>query len=116
MEVFYASRLLKHRTFVRKVAMIYVAIFLLNVMDLILTHLAVNVLQVATEANPIMAPIIDKWIIVPIKLGAALAVVFGLRYCRKMKLGRAVTWFVLVFYILIVLSNSLTLVIELFLL
>ena len=93
--------------------MIYAAIFLLNVLDLALSHVAVNVLQVATELNPLMRPILGSWVIVPVKLGAALFVVVVLYRCREMKLGRAATWFILVVYVLVVLNNSLTLLIEL---
>jgi len=92
--------------------MIYVAIYLLNVMDLLLTHAAVNVLQVAEEFNPLMAPIVGSWVIVPVKLGAALFVVLCLYRCRKLKLGRAAAWFILVVYILVVLNNSVVLLLE----
>jgi hypothetical protein len=92
--------------------MIYAAIFFLNVLDLMLTHTAVNVLQVAEEFNPLMAPIVGSWLIVPVKLGAALFVVYGLHRCRAMKLGRAAAWFLLVVYILVVLNNSAVLFLE----
>ncbi len=92
--------------------MLYVAIYLLNVADLLLTHAAVNVLQVASELNPLMAPIVGSWVIVPVKLGAALVVVYSLYRCRKLKLGRAAAWFILILYILVVVNNSLTLLLE----
>ncbi len=93
--------------------MIYAAIYLLNVLDLLLTHAAVNVLQVAEEFNPLMAPIVGSWIIFPVKLGAALVVVICLYRYRRLKMGRAAAWFVLILYILVVANNSITLLLEL---
>ena len=91
--------------------MLYASIFLLNVMDLILSHYAINVLQVAEELNPIMAPILSSWLIVPVKLGAALLVVLGFMWAEKKarRATRAAAWFVLVVCILVVANNSLVL-------
>jgi hypothetical protein len=94
--------------------MIYVLIYALNVADLILTHYAVNVMQIAEEANPLMAPIVGSWVIVPVKLTAALLVVAAFYRLRRLKMARAATWFVLVLYILVVFNNSVTILAELF--
>lgn len=94
--------------------MIYVTIFLLNVADLLTTHLAVNVLQVATEGNPIMAPIIaNLWLIVPLKLGGAFLMCWLLYRARtkypRWKAARVVGRGVVVFYVLVVINNTLVL-------
>jgi hypothetical protein len=98
--------------------MIYVAIFLLNVLDLLTTHLAVNVLQVATEGNPFMAPIVGSWLIIPVKLlGACLMVYIAHRARTKYpqwKVAKGATLFALMLYILIVINNSLTIIAEVY--
>lgn len=93
--------------------MIYISIFLLNVADLLTTHLAVNVYQVAAEANPIMAAILGSWVIVPVKLGLAALMVYLLWRARvkhpKWQAAKIAAWGVLVFYTLVVINNSLIL-------
>lgn len=100
--------------------MLYVMILLLNVLDLITTHFAVNVFQVAVEANPFMAPIVGTWLIVPVKLIGAFLMAYGLHYCNKKypqrKAAKRIAWFVLILYILVVLNNGLTLIAELYVL
>ena len=95
--------------------MIYLTIFLLNVADLLTTHLAVNVYRVATEANSLMAPIIaNLWLIVPLKLGGAFLMCCLLYRARtkypRWRLAKAVGRGVLVFYTLVVINNSLVLI------
>lgn len=96
--------------------MIYALIYALNVADLLLTHYAVNVMQIAVEANPLMAPIVGTWVIVPVKLMGALVTVAGLYHLRRLKPARAAAWFVLVLYVCIVLNNSFTIWVEVLLL
>ena len=86
----------------------YLIIFLLNVFDLALTHVAVNILGYV-ELNPLMAPIVSSWWIVPVKLIGAFLVAYGLWRCRKIKAGRVVAWGVLLMYLLVVLDNGITL-------
>jgi hypothetical protein len=62
-----------------------------------------------------MAPIVGTWVIVPVKLTGALVTVVGLYYLRRLKPARAAAWFVLVLYVLIVLNNSITILVEVFL-
>jgi hypothetical protein len=86
---------------------IYTLVYVLNVADLVLTHYAVNVAQIAEEANPLMAPIVSSWVMVPIKLIIPLAVLIGFYCVRSLKLARVATWILLVFYIFVVFNNSL---------
>ena len=87
--------------------MLYALVYALNVADLVLTYYAINIAQIAAEANPLMAPIVSTWIMVPIKLVVPLVVLIGFYCVRRVKLARAATWFLLVNYIFVVLNNSL---------
>ena len=90
--------------------MIYVIIFLLNVADLVTTHIGVNIMGYE-ELNPLAALIIGSWLIVPLKLGGAFLVAYGLWWCRKKKAGRVAAWGILLLYILVVVNNSAALLI-----
>lgn len=93
--------------------MLYVSIFLLNVLDLILTHIGVNIMGFY-ELNPIFRPLISSWVIVPLKLGGAFLVAYGLYYVQKKvpgwKLARGVTWGVVILYSLVVINNAIALI------
>jgi hypothetical protein len=100
--------------------MLYIAIFVLNVLDLAFTHVAVNILGYQ-ELNPIMAPIVGSWVIIPIKLGLAGLAVYLLwrangRCVKWPRAPKIAAWIVFVFYILVVLNNGLILILELYLL
>lgn len=85
--------------------MIYALVYVLNVADLVLTHYAINVMQIAEEANPLMAPIVSSWVMVPIKLVVPLVVLGGFYHVRSLKLARVATWILLVFYSFVVFNN-----------
>ncbi len=93
--------------------MIYAGIFILNVLDLITTHLGVNLMGFQ-ELNPVMRPIVGSWVIVPIKLGTALLVVHVFyRLNQKFpewKFAINVTRGVLLFYSLVVINNLVNIV------
>ena len=89
--------------------MIYLMIFVLNALDLITTHIGVNIMGFY-ELNPVMRPLIGSWVIVPLKLGGAFLVAYMLYRLRWWKVARAVTWGVIVLYSLVVVSNTLQLV------
>ncbi len=93
--------------------MIYVGIFILNVFDLISTHIGVNLMGFH-EINPIMRPIVGSWAIVPIKLGTALLVVHVFYKLNQKfpewKFAVNVTRGVLFFYSLVVINNLVNIV------
>ena len=90
--------------------MLYLSIFLLNVLDLITTHIGVNILGFY-ELNPVMRPLISSWVIVPIKLTGAFLVSYGLYRINKIfphwKPQRAAAWGVFFLYLFVVISNTL---------
>lgn len=89
--------------------MLYLAVYILNLLDLLTTHLAVNVWQVATEGNLLMAPIVGHWAIVPIKVAGIGIVLWILWRKRRYRVARGGGIFLLILYMFIVASNTLVL-------
>ena len=85
--------------------MLYVSIFILNVLDLIVTHIGVNIMGFH-ELNPLLRPLIDSWLIVPLKLGGAFFVAYGLYRLRGWRVARGVAWGIFTMYVLVVLWNG----------
>ena len=90
--------------------MLYIAVYLLNLADLIITHYVVNVYRVAIEANLLMAPLLESWAIVFIKVIVAGCAVCLLYRKRQYRLARGGAIFLLVLYSLVVLNNGLILI------
>lgn len=87
--------------------MLYLIVYILNLYDLLITHIGVNIMQVATEDNLLMAPILDTWLIVLIKVGIIGLVLWQLWQRRKYKIVRAGAICLLIFYSLIAIGNTL---------
>ena len=87
--------------------MIYLTILTLNALDLLTTILAVDRWGIALEMNPLMAPIIDSWTILPVKMGCALLICLLAWRIKRRFPGAA--WWVVGFYSAIVVSNSMIL-------
>ncbi len=93
--------------------MIYLVVYLLNLLDLVLTHYAVTVWQVATEANFLMEPLLESWLIVFIKVVVSGAVLYMLWTRRHRKVTRVGIIFLLVLYIIVVINNGLVVLLHL---
>ena len=91
--------------------MIYLTILLLNVLDLLTSVLAINEWGIAIEANPFMAPIIESWVILPVKMGGAglMCLIIYLLKRRGSPRANGVAWWIVGFYSCIVYCNVLVL-------
>ena len=87
--------------------MLYLFVYILNLYDLLISHYVVNVWQIVPEANPFMAPIIDSWIIVFLKVVVAGAVLYMLWRKRHYRVARVGGKFLFVFYSLLFINNTL---------
>ena len=86
----------------------YLTIFVLNVFDLVLTRIGISMGM--TEANPVMAPIVTSWLIVPIKLTGAFLMAYMLWRVREYRVGRAATKFVVGLYVFVVVWNAVNII------
>ena len=87
--------------------MLYLVVYILNLYDLLISHYVINVWQVAAEGNLLMAPIIDSWTVVFIKVVVMAAVMYLLWKKRHYRVARAGGKFLLVLYSLVVVNNTL---------
>ena len=92
--------------------MLYIIVYLLNLADLIITHYAVTVWGIATEANLLMAPLLESWAIVFIKVFLMAFVSYTLYRKRHYRVARRGVVFLLVLYSLVVVWNSLQVVLH----
>ena len=90
--------------------MIFLVVYLLNVIDLVITHYFINVLQAGIELNFIMLPLLDSWAIWFIKCGAMGAFLYLLYRNRTAWAVRKGIKALLVIYVLVVANNSFWLV------
>ena len=90
--------------------MTFLIVYLLNVIDLIITHYFINVLQAGIELNFIMLPILDTWAIWFVKCGAMGAFLLLLYRYREAWAVRKGIVALQVIYALVVVNNSFWLV------
>jgi tryptophan-rich sensory protein len=86
--------------------MIYLAVYFLNILDLVLTHYAVNVWDIATEMNLLMLPYLECWRIVAVKFGVVGLALYLLYRKRHYRFTRRGVMFLFILYALVVLNNG----------
>ena len=86
--------------------MIFFIVYLLNVIDLIITHYFINVLQAGVELNFIMLPLLNTWGIWFIKCGVMGAFLYLLYRYREAWPARKGIVVLLALYIFVVANNS----------
>jgi hypothetical protein len=89
--------------------MLYLVVYILNLCDFAITHLAVNVWQVSGEANLLMVPAVDNlWLFALIKVGLMGFVMWQLWYLwhrRRVKVARIGGIVLLLLYSFVVAGN-----------
>ena len=86
--------------------MIFLVVYLLNVIDLVITNYFINVLQAGIELNFIMLPLLDSWAIWFIKYGVMGAFFYLLYRNRDAWAVRKGIKAMLVIYVLVIANNS----------